>query len=621
MDLMRSQSMPVDGNSIIVRVAFPEFSIIKSVRCVKTLPIGEIKAVFHAQCKFEDDLYSIFIPAVDAKGVLGFAEGKWCDDAVPVKEYKLKPLDKLILARRIPTGKGSPTPDSKKNRRLSRRILGFFGASDGKSTSQSTLQVPQAQVQSQNAEASDGSGEKGSIGDDDQEFLNWANNFASRAGRSMSNVSADGMPSTVAASAKPVVPASSSSNVVVKQASMSAVRQRRMTFDMKNIGNLMSMEVESNPAERRRQLVSFLSRFLEARISVDELISSGIIDLEPPPALCDSPVRVDFVKQLFEWILKNGMVEGIFRISGPSQDVESMTSILNKGLMFDFQAQMSPHLVASVLKKYIRDRPFSTVPYRCYRSAILIHDSLPDKYAPFSVDECKSFIDHLPEDKQELFRMVLKYLKKVSSFKDDTKMGMSNLAIVFAPVLMRCRGDGLSLFSESDRQTDFLIRLIEVIDEISKEEPCDVSEVSSSVAEDKASDKPKRHKHHHHKHHKHSHSHSRSRRKAESTGSSPVVSPSISPVAPELSPVSHANSEQKQDETESKEATPNEATTEQKIETETEQKGTEAEQKESEVEQKEPDQTESASSQSPTTTDQTEITPSQPLPPEEAPQL
>ena len=154
--------------------------------------------------------------------------------------------------------------------------------------------------------------------------------------------------------------------------------------------------------------------------------------------------------------------------------------------MFDFDDSLNPHLVASVLKKYIRDRPFSTVPYRCYRSAILIHDSLPDKYAPFSLEECKSFIEHLPDDKQELFRMVVKlviycfqfqflnilessffgvdrYLKKISEFKDQTKMGISNLAIVFAPVLMRCRGDGLSLFSESDRQTDFLIRMIEVI--------------------------------------------------------------------------------------------------------------------------------------------------------------
>ena len=78
--------------------------------------------------------------------------------------------------------------------------------------------------------------------------------------------------------------------------------------------------------------------------------------------------------------------------------------------MFDFEDTLNPHLVASVLKKYIRDRPFSTVPYRCYRSAILIHDSLPDKYAPFSTEECKSFIEHLPDDKQDLFRTVMKFV-------------------------------------------------------------------------------------------------------------------------------------------------------------------------------------------------------------------
>ena len=115
---------------------------------------------------------------------------------------------------------------------------------------------------------------------------------------------------------------------------MSVVRQRRMTFDMRNIGSLMSMEVETNPAERRRQLVTFLSHFLETRVSVDELISSGLIDLEPPPALCDSPVLVEFVKQLFDWLLVHGKVEGIFRISGPSQDVDALTSILNKGCLY-----------------------------------------------------------------------------------------------------------------------------------------------------------------------------------------------------------------------------------------------------------------------------------------------
>jgi len=207
--------------------------------------------------------------------------------------------------------------------------------------------------------------------------------------------------------------------------------------------------------------------------------------------------------------------------------------------MFEFKTGLNPHLVASVLKKYIRDRPFSTVPYRCYRSAILIHDALPDKYAPFSVEECKAFIDSLPDDKPDLFRLVVSSLKKVSVYKEQTKMGLSNLAIVWAPVLMRCHGDGLSLFSESDRQTDFLIRIMELIDDITKEEePSEVLSASpgspGGLGDEKTPEKRKHHKHHHHHHHRHGHSHSRSsRRKSESANSSPTLSPNLPPLSPD----------------------------------------------------------------------------------------
>ena len=87
--------------------------------------------------------------------------------------------------------------------------------------------------------------------------------------------------------------------------------------------------------------------------------------------------------------------------------------------MFELNDKLNPHLVASVLKKYLRDRPFSTVPYRCFRSAVLLHDALPDKekFGPFSIDECRSFIEHLPEDKQELFRLIIRFVFfKISSF-------------------------------------------------------------------------------------------------------------------------------------------------------------------------------------------------------------
>ena len=131
--------------------------------------------------------------------------------------------------------------------------------------------------------------------------------------------------------------------------------------------------------------------------------------------------------------------------------------------MFELNTTLSPHLVASVLKKYLRDRPFATVPYWCYRSAVLIHEALPDKTGEYSADECKNFVSNLPSEKQALFLAVVRYLKRLAAHEETTKMGVNNLAIVFAPVLMRSRGDGMLSFSENDRQTDFLARIIDLV--------------------------------------------------------------------------------------------------------------------------------------------------------------
>jgi len=530
-----------DRNAVIVRVAFPEFSFIKLVRCEKNLPIGEIKAAFHQQFKFEDELYSIFIPAVDAKGVLSFADGRWCDDVKLVQDYNLQPMAKIILAKRFvaPTSPSQQSPiETKKSRRLSRRILGFFGASDSKSSQQAPPQPqPQPQPQRIVVDASDsgGSGTFASAAEE-EEFMKFANSFAQRASRqALASSAPSESPSVVVPNSMPAPVIPGPKAQLTKSYSVmgtSSTRQRRMTFDVKNLGSVLSMEKESNPLARRRQLVTFLSEFLNARVSIDELISSGIISVDPPPAVVDQPINIEFVRKIFDWILVNGIVEGIFRVSGPSQDVDSATDVLNKGLLLDLKAELNPHLVASVLKKYIRDRPFATVPYRCYRSAVLKHDSLPDKYVPFSVEECKAFIDSLPDDKPDLFRLVVTNLKKLSAFQEKTKMGMSNLAIVWAPVLMRCHGDGLSAFSESDRQTDFLIRIIEVIDGIVKDEDLsDAMSLSPGEPDEKSPEKSKRRKHHHHHHHRHGHSHSRSsRRKTGSANSSPVSSPVLAPI-------------------------------------------------------------------------------------------
>ena len=44
----------------------------------------------------------MFIPVLDPKGAMTFTGGQWCDDARLVKDCNLNPMDKVILARRVP---------------------------------------------------------------------------------------------------------------------------------------------------------------------------------------------------------------------------------------------------------------------------------------------------------------------------------------------------------------------------------------------------------------------------------------------------------------------------------------------------------------------------------------
>ena len=307
---------------------------------------------------------------------MSFADGKWCDDATLVSDCRLSPMHKLILARRVPesslpapttTPTASPENVKKKfvplhggscwlfsfhthsrtqNRRLSRRILDFFtpdakmspqqtahASADGRSSDPATTPAPVAATE------------------DDQEFLKFAHSFAQRVnaaaaaqgGTGTTPLSAAAAAATAAATPGVVVPgacaaAAETDPAVLRRRSASGTsaltRPRRMTFDASHLSSVASIETEINPVERRRQLVVFLSQFLETRVSYDELVSTGIVSDAPLPALCRSPVRVDFVAALFRWVLRFGITEGIFRLSGSTKQVEDLTAMLNKGGLF-----------------------------------------------------------------------------------------------------------------------------------------------------------------------------------------------------------------------------------------------------------------------------------------------
>lgn len=232
-----------------------------------------------------------------------------------------------------------------------------------------------------------------------------------------------------------------------------------MSYDLTNEGQTAIAKIESaeNPTQRRTQVTDFLSSFLSVRLTPDELLSAKIIQERPGTEV---PIRFDVVVRCCEWIAAHALdVEGIFRISGPTQEVAAVADLFISGCV-EFGPTSAPHTVASSLKYYLRERTFPVIPYRCFKSALQRHAKLKAKMAEYSPDECRQFIESLPSEKRSTLVYLLRFMIKVAEHSGHNKMGLSNLAIVWGPVLMKTRVQGLDSLSESECQVELLSSLL-----------------------------------------------------------------------------------------------------------------------------------------------------------------
>jgi hypothetical protein len=142
--------------------------------------------------------------------------------------------------------------------------------------------------------------------------------------------------------------------------------------------------------------------------------------------------------------------EGIFRLPGNMKKVRELQQAISQG---EFPLEnCEVHDLGSLFKSW-----FSSLP-----EPIVQKDVLPMLRTAFEENSLISFADKLPQ----LARLTLKYLvgflKRIASFSEVTRMGVSNLAIVFAPnvVDMSCPADPLQMARVSETGKEFMIVLI-----------------------------------------------------------------------------------------------------------------------------------------------------------------
>ncbi|KAI4881682.1 hypothetical protein NFI96_031336 [Prochilodus magdalenae] len=140
-----------------------------------------------------------------------------------------------------------------------------------------------------------------------------------------------------------------------------------------------------------------------------------------------------------EFIEEHGIVDGIYRLSGVSSNTQKLRSEFdNEGtpdLYKDVYLQ-DIHCVSSLCKAYFRELPNPLLTYQLY-------DHFAEAVAVQLEDErlvkIKEVLKELPPLHYKTLEFLMKHLLKMSTFSDQTNMHARNLAIVWAPNLLRSK--------------------------------------------------------------------------------------------------------------------------------------------------------------------------------------
>ncbi|XP_033110482.1 rho GTPase-activating protein 33-like isoform X2 [Anneissia japonica] len=221
---------------------------------------------------------------------------------------------------------------------------------------------------------------------------------------------------------------------------------------------------------RHGKLITFLRSFLVQRPTKGGLKQRGI--LRERVFGCDLGEHLlntaqdvpEMVKACTEFIEEYGIVDGIYRLSGVASNIHRLRD--------DFDSEQTPnlnefckdiHCVTAVCKLYFRELPNPLLTYQLYdRFAIAVADE------ENRLMHIHDTVQQLPPPHYRTLEYLIKHLAKMAEKEDRTGMNTKNLAIVWAPNLLRSREieSGAAAFMEIRVQAvvvEYLIRNMDLI--------------------------------------------------------------------------------------------------------------------------------------------------------------
>ncbi|XP_061462481.1 rho GTPase-activating protein 30 isoform X2 [Rhineura floridana] len=179
-----------------------------------------------------------------------------------------------------------------------------------------------------------------------------------------------------------------------------------------------------------------------------------------------------------EFVEQHGIVDGIYRLSGISSNIQKLrlefdsdrgSPDLNKDVYLQ-----DIHCVSSLCKAYFRELPNPLLTYQLYDK---FADAVAIQLEEGRLEKIKEVLKELPAPHYRTLEFLMKHLVHMASYSPQTSMHVRNLAIVWAPNLLRSKDieasgfNGTAAFMEVRIQSIVVEFILAHVDQIFGDAP------------------------------------------------------------------------------------------------------------------------------------------------------
>ncbi|XP_043115184.1 rho GTPase-activating protein 32 isoform X2 [Puntigrus tetrazona] len=241
-----------------------------------------------------------------------------------------------------------------------------------------------------------------------------------------------------------------------------------------NVTNSLAKPV----SKKHGKLITFLRTFMKSRPTKQKLKQRGI--LKERVFGCDLGEHLlnsghdvpQVIRSCTEFIERHGVVDGIYRLSGISSNIQKLRHEFDSEHVPDLTKDsyvQDIHSVGSLCKLYFRELPNPLLTYQLYEKFSDAVSAATDEERLVKVHDV---IQQLPPPHYRTLEFLMRHLSRMGTYSAVTNMHCKNLAIVWAPNLLRSKQiesacfSGTSAFMEVRVQSvvvEFILNHVDVL--------------------------------------------------------------------------------------------------------------------------------------------------------------